>query len=487
MCSAELAVAQVIRTDPTTSKGGFPVPSENCGHRMLDSELTVQGITDLVSRNPNRSRDPGSFMCCLPNSVLANIAAANSSFAGQPGTPNDPRVFAFGRNAKGEPAAVFSMNGGHPGMPGGRNVEAMVNEDDQVVLLDIDFSTTPPTVTRNPEFCLSCHGTPEGLPGGPRTIFEPFNNWTSFVNAIDPPCNDDEEAMQRAAGRKNQTVMAAKNVFRCLNNRNLTKVPGTFDVSKLDGFTRDLNSRRVANIILATRDYQKYKYAILGSTLCNEDAANFISDWLPASTIGAHNASLNLRREIVVAEGRMALNQIVQAQYRRDRLFADGLRPRQRELASNPSWMNSRRLPIANARGSCMSDAELSERPIPTTTHVSDTYMKYMADTLVRARRGDNPDPTLRFLFEARGIGMEDWGMGPTPGDYGSTQFDLSVLVNREPEGSSIRELMTRHQVSSEGVIPKANKVAFCNSLKQLSLTALGGPARVIPTSNSVR
>ncbi len=511
---------------------------------MAEGELNPIALRDFV--NNNKVQSISAFVCCLPPSFRKNYIIAPASHAAQSGNPCSPRILMFNELRKPETKGggsydnplnmVISINGGNvPGCPNvnqANSVEIMFDDKTgsfnkekkpQVAYFDFEFpEKADPTAkefahlsgANPPDKCMMCHGTQgEAGPGGPRPIFEPVDNWGALLNGSNCVSDKMQESLRKAVAGN----MKTNSRYDCLDpdpkgtdpfklKKGPMLVSATALMDDLDVALADLDSRRIAEEIRGSPDYDKFKYVILASAACPElSSANAswskldLGEWIPPNTLKTLDNKSFLKQlfrtaptsdlqNILITDRRKAYEagENLKAQHDIDAAKLDA--------GDKKTELKTTTLPT------CRDRSEVLEQSMgdPKRTEMKpDLLKRYVFDTESNGQSSRNPgNGVLRFLFEGRGINTGQWTMTPTvdPRVRGPANLAYWLLENdRDPKLAQLksdwkaRGLLRR---PSDKITPEQfetfrqdpNFVAkSCESLRQISMKSFDPSIEVVP------
>ena len=511
---ASIALATAFSGSPAQAADG---PSRACKASIpLHVEaLNPHGIRNYLSRFSGALTDPGDLICCLPEEYRRSYVISHSSDAAQEGVPNNPRVIFFTPKGSGNAIAplkfAISLNGSHH-QRGGKNLEMLFDNEArrEAEYFDAEFKDGRWKMSeRNPESCMNCHGGDRERPGragigGPRTIFDPPGSWSRISGAF-MGCTDNERALVKAVDAVTEKALRENPRYRCLEpteqpvfsqERTAFGNDYGFNVAMgLDGELARLNDRRVLAVMRRTPDFDKYKYALVGSHLCatTMSASQRMFDvkkWLPPNVIARHTGTAGLRPEVASSTNlpetmRTQLRKMIRENGRIDRRQARELR-RHRETGSVPSFEVSEN-PMACRGTKEANNAVDAMRPLLVGPALLDRYKVDTALRVPRATEAFAPDPVERFIFEGRGIDMSDWSTDARPGLYrrGTTQgtfaFQLLEAERADAPLGRLRERIFRQFRGQEKKSGPQESKDLCEELRKLSLNAWENDVRSPP------
>lgn len=473
-----------------------------------ESLVNPVGIKSYLSSNSLKIKTIDDFICCLPKSYRENYVIAHSSKAAQNSTFDSPRILLFnpvrehpirdlmdkGQRWRKPLQSVLSINGGDPSLNQANSIEMLYNNTrlGEVELFDIEnHHQNFRMSSKNPEVCMGCHaqGVTPGI-GGPKTIFDPPFSWPRFIKGISP-CTEAEKELTAALETASQKHFQTNTRFRCLDPKPDSVSPfqtdgvrPSFMLSDLDDSLADLNDRRVAKIIRSSPDYEKYKYAILGSLICGR---NFqASNWLPTSVIATHNSENYLSSEVKKSTDLKATLDVAIKRFTAEEAQ---LAKRQKEAAKKILAGEQPEIEFSTRPTACSGDKreslEFNLRELVKNLNGPALLDKYKVDTFLHSFRTSSANSALRYLFEARGLSTEDWSMDPVSGRYSRGHDQLAHhLVMNEPSSSPLKKMEARlraanlldHSLLRIKKSPNEDdRKSLCQELQRHSMTAFAG------------
>lgn len=477
------------------------------GQRLTEAQMNPGDFGAYLRDSGLKTVD--DTLCCLPKSYLSNFTIVHSSASAQTSDVDRVRVMVHNDlkakdNVATQPLQmVLTINGGGDDLNNTANMEVLFNNQraGEGELYDADFSGGTPHVTKNPESCLRCHGDQGALPiGGPKTIFEDVDQWTRVVQGTHGCGNEPE--LSRAIERRVQKAFLSNPRYRCLDQDvattdhlrgQLTSIAK--DITPLHNQLVDMNARRYARYLRTTPDYERFKYVAVGSILCDPEAEKFtdaktgrdnLNAWIPAtarrqlrdvSTLNENlptSAFLNkahatlVRSEQEMKRTDIKIGQAAQALDRGEQPDIDVYRGPLDTCANTP--------------------AESRFKQIKGSLTGPPTLDAYKIDTALRGVRGSTFNPWFRYVFEARGVRIDNFAMDPLAQAYPSMPVGLDfALMALEPPNSPLGRINQKLRGFADPppgvkVSEKASKQAFraaCRELQALSRRALAEPARV--------
>ncbi len=426
-------------------------PEPKCLTTPMDEHLiNPLGIQSYLERNANTLKSIDDAICCLPKSCRTDLAIAFESIAGQNSDFKNPRVIMFcKRPGTNELELALSINGGDPSLRQTSSIELLYNDKyhDTVAMYDLELKKDKFHLgDQNPELCVTCHGkegafSDEGL----KTIFDPVGLWPRLVGGLgsgDNFCGKYEGAYMKAMYE--QSAQAFKNQrYKCLAagieiaaNAFTGGAEGLFDIDRM---LANVNDRRTVKAILVSKDYEKYKFVILGSFFCNgstELVGNELKShpfdlkqWIPASALSEMSQKESLLPEIQTASDLPKLcEDLIRKRNDKDKEIdkKQGLAILQIANGQTQDRLLVQQSPQCNVHPLGVPHGTSCEDPaIKSWTGENKALAQYKVDSIEKGFRtaGTMVNPVLRFLFESRGIDTSDWQMQVDKNTY---QRDLS-------------------------------------------------------------
>jgi hypothetical protein len=526
----------------TTSAFGQANQTCPAGKALDDSAINPSSIRSYADANRDKIKDIGDLICCLPKSYRENYVIAHTSKAKQNSVFYSPRVLLFNKLQKSvlektagssdegrQPLqSVISINGGDANLEQTNSIEMMFNnpKTHEVEYFDYEHKDGKFHLSgKNPEVCMACHngGRPVG-PGGPRTIFDPPSAWPRFLKGISP-CNEGEKALTAALEKASEKTFKENPRFRCLdpkpdgfdpfqgghfdgvNDISKNAVRPSFLIDNLDQRLADLNDRRNAQIARSTPNYNSYKYAIIGALSCGAFGTMKAQEWLPANVIATHNSDAELLPAVKNSTDLLMTFKTKMKEYAaEDRKLA----AKQKKMATevnaggHPVIEFSTRPTVCDVPGAGEARTRLMNRGRPTVSsgRFSSVSLpqsldgpplldRFVVDTALRGFRRSSSNAFLRYLFEGRGISIQDWSMDLFENYSRPPSFLVKYLMDAESSNTDLGKL--RSDMKAAGMIgdpdqsrPRTGldglkkREEICDRLKKLSMEAFSDQAQMI-------
>lgn len=417
-------------------------------------------------------------LCLIPASVRGNYVLMKASPSAQHSRPLQPRAIMFDPSDKTGWAPLqyaISFNG-HPEDTQFNAIEIIqvnpVNGRERLTFFDIEFEEgSGAKVHRNPELCMQCHR--DGVGPGPNYYSDGLPRLIWHAKGFTPSAygqtsfsgsavEDDKEV-----GEFERFVALAAQDRRYGQLLNLTQYleeSRSTGRSRLHGLVRQnglfaarmgfVNRSRLADLILDTSDYQKYKFAILAALL----ECSSIEKFVPKDQ---HNKHAN-------------------------RSF---LHPMTRDYLNNRVSYDQLKRAILSELGSSITATENDVVLIKAEVSPAKDFLIDMELKGVQwGQTAGWPIANLRWLLEGRGISMENWSLdvGIRPGSYrflngpGSdpnpNEGDMLAIeiMNRDSELALLSYFGKNVTINNFNdlwvIIKKLRKPNICRSLQKLSL-----------------
>jgi hypothetical protein len=463
---------------------------------IQESQLNPKAIEEYAKKN--KLTHPHDVICCLPESMRKNYVIVTESFSAQGGAEEfktkdgkidpkkmAPRVILFSEGPSDQPVDLSISFNGLPEQRNHMNLEMMTfekkpSDQNHHGFVDIDFSDGLKRSEKNPNKCLACHGRTLGeesefKKARPRWDSNPF--WPRTFGS-DPTRNAPPHLTQFEQENKEAFKNLAPTVpgYQCLVDLQgkLTRPFGMTNMNTEYSLRIAAGNRyRVSSLLRESKDYDKYKYAILGSLMGCHSKTSSIAEFLPPEVRKHHDNQDHLIQEL-------------------------------REKPLNKETFDE----IQKAAKDFMRLPEaFTAAATQIEQNVGEPISRYMIDNF--ARQGFwQMDPSksiasLRWLMEGRDIYMGDYSIDITEGGY---RFNNSIRSGRNESVYLAERLMLddpdlanqnfskelfgyidkTRKVDAPGIIRNPNEtVSFisqeergpanaCEQLKQKSLTAFG-------------
>lgn len=422
-----------LRTGPRRPAAASDCPSDI----HLSAQFSAADIRRLAEDPSVKSVE--DMLACLTRDLDLKTLLLHTSFAAQNSNSKNPRVLLLAGDKK-KADAVFSVNSGDPSLNQHHSIELMLNsrEKNELEYYDIDFSEARGVMSApNPETCLSCHGVDIKVPiGGPKPLFDrdPWSRvvlaGSDFTPQSDTTGNgfcENRRRIHYALEAQSLKAFETKPRYRSLVS--LKKI----DATDFDFIVRELNSRRIAQWIVRSPDYQEFKWAIFAAAyFCVQKPEDVFSPRQLERMTGTRT----LAKAAVEARNESELNRFVvrkQTENWKQSLAID---------KGNVALMSALKrdeavvvgLPNVDSGGQCRKpyDRLENQNEDPTKAARLSLFDRYLADTT--AWGGDFETSVYRFIFESRGLDISDWNTQPTPG-YGRGPGQLlNHLLDLEPK-----------------------------------------------------
>ena len=449
--------------------GSCPVASP------LNSEsMNPVGLNAYLKKNSSQIKDLGDVICCLPDQYKENVVIAFDSVAAQPGTIRSPRVIFFDNHTPENPMkAILSVNGGSPGQAQNNSLEVMFNRSQnspQLELRDFEFKKGMVHMSgANPETCMNCHSGVENDPHGPRAIFEPFDQWTRFVDGVDP-CSANELELYNEIRKATLDSVKKNSRFRCLKPEVFDQLPSR--LTHLDGALTQFQSRRTAQMIRQTPDFQSYKYALVGLGYCQlidrkyEDPET----WIPEHVISQHQS-----QEFMLPVVQKSKDVWKTLKQEIEKSVADFKVTDSKQSLVIEQIRKGKEIELPIFRGShCRASNENLVSQI--RSEVPKSLERWHVDASLRGFRGQIDAVQLRYFFDGRGIDTSNWNRGAVPGDNDRPDLKLIAphILDLETKSSGLAGL--KEELRAIGKKQRPDEIQrnrqVCEKIHKLSLSA---------------
>lgn len=253
------------------------------GDQMSISEpVTLEKVITLIQSRPD-IRKVEDLLSQLPKTFLSNYTLMHQSESLHSASPDYPRAIVFGTDASFVLAFSGILNSPNS------NILEMFQfhpETASFEFKEIEFPEGDPTTLKakisesNPKKCLTCHHS------DPRPNWENYQQWPgAFGSRDDDFENSDLKIKDRLLNfldhadhlpRYRQLVNVKEGYARDPNDSR-TIVPHNQIFNQRVAMH---NFRRVARLMSATPDFNKYKFAIVGRLWCKKEIREFFPDEL---------------------------------------------------------------------------------------------------------------------------------------------------------------------------------------------------------------
>lgn len=471
-----------------------PQCKANGGVTLHENLMNPIGLKAYITQNRSQLKTVDDVICCLPLSYRKNFIFIHSSLSAQSSDVRRPRTLLFNPlNTKHvlqmneDLNMVLSFNGGGDDLTNSDNIEILYHNpiSKEAEFYDLDLSRGKMHMSgANPAQCMQCHGSGGQWEGfGAKPIFENVDQWTNVVNGVHTCEAEDQLGPQIV--RTTRLGIASNTRYRCLDSSALREylredrnLPSS--INALDVALRKKNGRRMAKYLRSTPDYEKYKYASLGSLLCFGDRergtdettenVNF-EGWLPESVIKTITDTNAIRKDVLQSKD---LVKFVDNQIQSDATKMLALNEQQKSAAL--ALKKGELSPIRFHRGFLsvchdLNDKGAKEKIKFRKTQVGPkTLDQYKADSLIRGFRGEKFNPFFRYLYEGRGLSLNEASMEPLSDQYpGSPSLEALALMQAETPESEIGKMFSALK-DGKTTVPQ-----LCDKLKELSMKAFEG------------
>lgn len=415
---------------------------------LTTKQMTPEGVRQWLTKNSEALKTVEDVVCCLPQTYLRNYLVSYSGRAGQTGSPESPRVFAFDSQKPG--TMILTFNGGDAYLNDPHNIEmGFIKDGKKFEIYDIEFYKRFAQMSeKNPMRCLRCHSEVTGNEA------RPFFHMNGSANFVTGPgsCSSEEDELQTRAQKMALEAIIKNPRFNCLDRaqaqatlaaheKNHKWTTGNFDenLRKLKNILRNYQKNRFAELVHAAPEYSRYRFAIVGAERCPGFKP---AEWLPADILSKHNVFSALQPPLSGIEKdddyHEAWDKLKEDQEGRLR----GLR----RIARTEFDIKRGTFRPAFQSWLCPGDPtfeKLHDFKVPTDP-VERAFALYEVDAKLRIfPQSDGTDRTaiLRYLLDGRGVDTSAWTLS-----YNSREdlhaFDgvAEELMALEPKDKELRE-----------------------------------------------
>ena len=404
-------------------------PAQNELDKNLVNAVGIKSFMDT-----NAIHQIGDLICCLPEDFRNSYVTNPTSIAGQNGTLESPRLLLFNSSQQDDIRSVISINGGSDNVRQKNNIEILQDNIrlKQIELYDLEVTKGKNVLSeKNPQACIQCHGD-SGIVGvgGPHPNLQPFARWSRFSKGSAVICSDSERKYDDAFSKAAQKTVLSNPRFKCLS----AKPGGDFtSLMKLDPILDKFNSRRLAKLIRETPGYDKFKFVLLGSLMCDAFSENEFLDWIPENELKAMNNDKLLPSQF---RKPIQIDDAISIEIDKRRRTEKSIEASQIRAVSD---LKNGKDPGFFFNSSCINDFDRAK--LESDKSPNDLLNRYKAYLSVR----QTSETFVRFLFESRGISTADWEMSPTSGQYDRelkiNLVDLLALDN-DPKMKSVEKAL---------------------------------------------
>lgn len=447
-----------------------------------------QSLLFWLKHNANRNKSIEDVLCCLPEKYQKSYKVAFASLSAQKSHYRSPRLL-FGDLAKD--GIVFSVSGGDPALSQSQSIEVMYNNPlkDELELFDIEFEHGRKKVShKNPQTCISCHGTNGELGvGGPRPIFNPAP-WPRMASASSTLMKCDYKDKYVEEATKSAFEAIQKNPrFSCLPPPASKSSVFGADISHnsvdlaYDLGLEKLNTRRVLKEIRYSANYGDIKHFLMGVNLgcfstANSDRSDAIDfpfgspqEWFPKE-VRAQMEKYNppkffkmtsFQFEQKMKQGfRHGNQQIIKNKKSLLRMA------KQVQRGENPIPSSSAGLNRCDPFSSTEIHRAITETKILSNKFEGSLKQFIQFKAHEKAHNGLSIDLSVKELlsqwaFESLGIDTSGWDMALIPQDSRS----LISIIAEDPPMQTMNERVHKDFVIQEDILKEE-----CLSLKEKSL-----------------
>jgi hypothetical protein len=450
---------------------------------LKESDLSIRAVQGLIQNKTCNIRTITDVLNRLPESYRAEYSAfyRSRSLQGPNGTNDykNPRVILGGASySKDGPKLIMTFNG-DPNQAGNLALEMVeINtkggKDDPDVFVyaeasfpyhENDIGTkswdeTQKKITfnsHNPERCKKCHGEPA------RPIFPGYPDWEgSFGSSHGAEPSAEEIAGTKVFMDKYASPEASR--YKSLGKFSTSdprEQASRFDDHNqaLNGKLGDANAIRVARLVLKTPDYDKFRYAAIGSFLGCDDLESFLPRKLSSGLLENIENKFALKKKWPEDKQNEWINQV----YNSNHTFLIS------DLGKTADKKNT--FPVFKKK--FLSDLGGSPE-----------FKNLKLDTFAiqGVSRADPMGASLRLIMEGRGINIGNWFLDLTQPTYryhnGGSPGDTTVreMIKADP---GIDQTFADAFINMPTPQNKEEKIKIrgnlCNKARDLSLKSLNG------------
>ena len=255
----------------------------------------------------NSVDDPiAGFLKGLPESLRANPSLIYRSRSIQESSWQSPRVILADKTSN----VVYAFNG-DSAQKGYDRIEAMEFNPTAARFtffeIKIDSVGVPVRSPDNPVQCMVCHRGPD-----PRPNWESYDHWVGVYGSNDDRLTDEEVGPFKefltsglARPRYNALNMDSKKAVLLFSSHH-GRLPDEPNIS-LTHILSEANFKRVARLIMETKDYERYKFLIVGFLNTPGVTRDQLLEFLPegANGYGGHDAIFDYYSRAEIDEAKL--------------------------------------------------------------------------------------------------------------------------------------------------------------------------------------
>ena len=456
---------------------------------LSNGEFTWPIVRDRISSQSSIFNSVDKALCLVPREYATqNVAMMLNSFSLQRSSLSDPRAIVFPSESSDLSSEMLFMSHNSAGFPGGSALEFVRYNPkapvrNQIEMAEIEFTDKVSIHQGTPIRCQKCHGIE------PQFLWSERDFWPAAAAGESIYRTHEEFAQLKKSLQSNERLKSLNiGEFGSMRSR----------LSGMNYLATLINSRRLYQKILESPDYSYYKFAILaGAFGCTN-----IEGFLP-NAIRARHQNISFVTENSPSRVAQYLNKVFtrEAQTR----FKSVNRPTNQLIANHLNDLVGSFLTTYGLRNwpslFGVKAEELKNRPVFTRS----AFPYYLAeqiqieqDKLLFGMKPDDffaLDPVfdlasvnLRYLFEGRGIGIDNWSYNDITAVY---HIDLETMT-LHPGGLTNVMIRSDRELSFEetSTLPlldpddrgrifrfsgSQESLKICSSLQTRSLTRLDG------------
>ncbi len=247
----------------------------------FSKEISIYEVGDLIFHSTPPLRSIEELVPLLPEKLKAQYVLMTDSLSLQEGTPENPRVVMFGRDAD----IFIAFNGGDG--RGANTVEMIESVSGEYRFSEIVFDGVPADSDeapyrsnqfayeiRNPRKCTACHGAAEKA----RVNWAPYPVWPGASTLGFRPTGKEKKYLEQfiswGEGHPRYKHLNRRKNLDAVFDRSLT----TTMASQMDEALRVNRRRRFIKNIRSIPQYEKYYFMILGALSKCENLEEFIPE-----------------------------------------------------------------------------------------------------------------------------------------------------------------------------------------------------------------
>jgi len=236
-------------------------------HADVSEDFYFKDLKNIIEQNDLRRVE--SVLPLLPEDLRSRYVLMKKSGSLQGATPSSPRAILFNSDA----TFILTFNG-EQSLRGYSSLETVefntTTKGFEFRRIDFPVDTKPVFSATNPPLCLSCHGS-----SSPRPLWGSYlSTWPgAYLNQAYADERTGYSALAADEGEASDLQSFIKSAekhprYKYLNGlqENYQATPGNYypvsPLTALSDFLGDLNFQRIAHLIIGSKDYGKYRFAI---------------------------------------------------------------------------------------------------------------------------------------------------------------------------------------------------------------------------------